>query len=203
MKKLVLISLAVLFVMGLAAGSDAAAKKKGMGMHSGMAASEGGCRCGGSPMEKLRELGLDDKQNEAVQAIHLRTKKEMVRKKADVQVAQIELREVLSKDPVDLKAAEAAVKKIEGLKSEMKMLHIKTMEEIKTSLTPEQKKKFVSMTGTCMGMDMKMGMGGMGHGKGMHGGCGMHGMDDADDMCAMCPGPQGDGGTPPMRHKHN
>lgn len=191
MKKLVLISLAVLFVMGLAASSDAVAKKKGMGMHSGMAACDGDCGCDGSPMEKLKALGLDEKQKEAVQVIHFRTKKEMVRNRAEVQVAEIELKELLSKDPVDMKAAEAAVKKIEGMKSEKRMLHIKTMEEIKANLTPEQKNKFV--------LTMGMGMGKKGHGKGMKGKCNMHCMDDMEEMC---PGPH-EGGTPPMQHRHN
>ena len=180
MKKLVLISLAVLFVVGLAVSSDAVVKKKGMGKGAGMASCDGDCGCDGAPMEKLKALGLDDKQKEAVEAIHFRTKKEMVRKRADVQVAEIELREILSKDPVDLNAADTAVKKIEGLKSEIKMLHIKAMEEIKSNLTPEQKKKFISMTG--------MGMGRMGHGKGMKGQCDMHGMDDMGEM-----GPMGHG----------
>jgi len=196
MKKLVLISLAVLFVMGLAVSSDAVVKKKGMGKHAaGMAmCDEDCCGCNGAPMEKLKALGLDDKQKEAVEAIHFRTKKEMVRKRADVQVAEIELKEILSKDPVDLQAAEAAVKKIEGLKSEMRMLHIKAMEEIKANLTPEQKKKFVSMMG--------MGMGMTGHGKGMKGKCNMRGLDNMEEMGPMGHGPH-DGETPPMQHRHN
>ena len=193
MKKLVLISLAVIFVMGLAVSSDAVVKKRGMSMRAaGTAACDGDCGCDGSPMEKLKALGLDEKQKEAVQAIHFRTKKEMVRNRADVQVAEIELKEVLSKDPVDLKAAEEAVKKIEGVKSEMRMLHIKAMEEIKANLTPEQKKKFIST----------MGMGRMGHGKGMKGKCNKHCMDSMEEMGPMGHG-QHDGGTPPMQHRHN
>ena len=112
----------------------------------------------------------------------------MIRHKADVEVAEIELKEILSKDPVDLNAAEAAVKKIEGIKSEMKMLHIKTMEEIKSGLTPEQKKKFISL----------MGMGGMEHGKGMHKKCNMHDMDKMGPVDTD----QHDGETPPMQHRH-
>ena len=198
MKRLFLISLAVIFVMGLAVSSDAVVKKRGMGRSAGMAACDGDCGCDGSPMEKLKALGLDEKQNEAVKAIHFRTKKEMVRKRADAEVAEIELKEILSKDPVDLTAAETAVKKIEGLKSAMKMLHIKAKEEIKSNLTPEQKKKFMSMTD----MGMGMGMGQMGHGKGMKRHCNMHGMDDMEEMAPMGHGPH-DGGTPPMQHKHN
>lgn len=191
MKKLVLISLAVLFVMGLAVNSDAAMKKKGMGMRHGMASCDGDCGCNGFPMEKLKALGLDEKQKEAVKAVHLRTKKEMVRSRADVEVAEIELKEVLSKDPVDLKAAEATVKKVEGLKSEMRMLHIKAMEEIKSSLTPEQRKKFVEM----------MEQGGMGHGKGMKGKC-KHCMNNMKERGPMGHGRQDDG-TSPMQHMHD
>jgi len=195
MKKLVLISLAVLFVMGLAVSSDAVVKKKGAGGRAGMAAWDGGCGCNGFPMEKFKALGLDEKQTEAVKAIHFRTKKEMIRDRADAEVAEIELKEILSKDPVDLKAAEATVKKIEAVKSEMRMLHIKAMEEIKANLTPEQRKKFVSM----------MGMGRMGHGKGMKGKGHKHCMDNMDNMEEMGPMGHGqqDGGTPPMQHMHD
>ena len=197
MKKLFLVSLVVLFVMGLAVGSDAVVKKKGMGMRAGMHECDMDCGCCGPHMEKFKALGLDEKQNAAVQAIHLRTKKDMIRKRADVQVAEIELKEVLSKDPVDMSAAEAAVKKIEGLKSEMKMLHIKAMEEIKASLTPEQRKKFISM------MDMGMCMGSMEHGKGMMGKGHKHCMDNMEEMGPMGGhGPHG-GGTPPMQHMHD
>ena len=191
MKKLFLVSLVVLFVMGLAVSSDAVVKKKGMGMRAGMHECDMDCGCGGPHMEKFKALGLDEKQNAAVQAIHLRTKKDMIRKRADVQVAEIELKEVLSKDPVDMSAAEAAVKKIEGLKSEMRMLHIKAMEEIKSGLTPEQKKKFNSIMG---GMG---DMGKMGHGKAMHKKCNMHDMDNMEENGTG----QHEGGTPPMQHK--
>jgi Spy/CpxP family protein refolding chaperone len=139
MKKLVLISFAVLFVMGLAISSDAAVKKKGMGMR-GMAACDADCCLGGSQMERLKDLGLDEKQMEAVQTIHFRTKKDMIKNRADKQVAEIELKEILAKDSVDLKAAEAAVKKAEGIKSEMKIAHIKAMEEIKSNLIRNRRK---------------------------------------------------------------
>ena len=196
MKKLFLVSLVVLFVMGLAVSSDAVVKKRGMGRSAGMAACDGDCGCDGSPMEKLKALGLDEKQTEAVKAIHFRTKKVMIKSRADVQVAEIELKELLSKDPVDLQAAEAAVKKIEGLKSEMRMLHIKAMEEIKANLTPEQRKKFISM------MDMGMDMGSMEHGKGMKGKSHKHCMDNMEEMGPMGHGGH-EGGTPPMHHEHD
>jgi periplasmic protein CpxP/Spy len=186
MKKLVLISVAVLFVIGVAFSADAVIKKNGMGNRGGVAACNGDNCFDGSPMTMFKALGLDEKQKEAVQEIHLRTKKSMIKNRADEQIAEIELREILSKDPVDLKAAESAVKKIEGMKSEMKISHIKAREEIKSNLTPEQRKKFTSM----------MGMGPMKQGEGMKSECNMRCMDDMEDMGH---GPHG-GGTPPLRH---
>ena len=90
------------------------------------------------------------------------------------------------KDPVDLKAAEAKLRQIEALKTDLHLGHIKTHEEVKAILTPEQKKKFNAMTtemGGCMGCGMGMmhdhdGMGmkhGMEKGKGMKHGCNMMG----------------------------
>jgi len=188
MKKLVLISVAVLFVIGLAFSADAVTKKKDKSNRGEVAACDGDCYLDGSPMARLKALGLDEKQKETVQAIRFKTKKNMIKNKADVQVAEIELREILSKDPVDLKAAETAVKKIEGMKSEMKLSHIKAMEEIKSNLTPEQRKKFVSM----------MGMGLMKHGRGMKHSRDMRNRDDMDEMGNGHHG----GATHPMQHKH-
>jgi Spy/CpxP family protein refolding chaperone len=177
MKKFVLILLAVLFVIGLAFNSNAAEKEKSSAPHRVMQKHDGGCGCDSShsPMGMFKKLGLDEKQMKSVREIHFRTMKEMVKKKADLKVAKIELQEILSKDPVDMAAAETAVKKAESLKSEMKMMHIKAMEEVKSNLTDEQKKKFMSM------IQHKM----MHHEMMEHGKCNMHGkspMEDKEDM---------------------
>ena len=178
MRKVILVLLTVLFVMGLAVSSGAAEKEKGCPQHGDMYKHEGGCGCGGSHsfVDMFKKLGLDEKQKAAIKEIHFKTKKEIIRKKADIRVAKIELQEILSKDPVDMTAAETAVKKSEGLKAEMKMMHIKAMEEIKSNLNAEQKKEFSSMIGHMM---MKREM--MRHGMmdGMREGkcqCDMHGM---------------------------
>ncbi len=184
MKKLVLL-LAVVLLVGMSVSSFAMDKKDvpGKGMHGDQ-----------MMMENFAALGLDEKQKETVKAIHFRLKRDVIRKKADIDVAEVELRELLGKDAVDLKEAEAKVKQIESLKADMKMMHIKTREEIKSNLTPEQKKKFAAMhsghgrfmegcacaacgTGRCM-MKMKSGM------KGKCGNCAMMNNTDADDKPA-------------------
>jgi Spy/CpxP family protein refolding chaperone len=85
--------------------------------------------------------------------------KETIRRTADMRIVQIELKDLLSQDPVDMKAVEEAkVKQLEMMKTEMHLSHIKAMEDCKTKLTPEQRKKLREMieAGPMMeGMGMK------------------------------------------------
>ena len=143
MKKLFIV-LIVVFLSAEISGASYAMEKKDGDMPMHMSSNAMGYD-GHSPMLMFKKLGLDDKQKEAIRAIHLRTRKEAIRKEADLKLAKIELMEVLTKEPVDMAAAEAAVKKIEGLKTDMKMLHIRAMEEVKANLNDEQKKKFTAM----------------------------------------------------------
>ena len=190
MKKVLLFLLAFLLAAGMTVTADAAMHGKGKGKSKGMGKGPDkgmtGCSMGdGHPMMmKLAALGLDDKQQETAKAIHAKVRKASIRKQADREIATIELGEILSHDPVDITAAEAKLKQIESVRTDLHLAHIKAREEIKTILTPDQKKKFRSMMGMmhsdCMGMqddcDMMDGMGMMhGCGMGMHHGRG-HGM---------------------------
>ena len=198
MKKLLLLTIALFLAAGITASADAAmhGKKKGKGMGPGKGPGMGMTGCcmedGNPMMEKLMSLGLDDQQKESIRSIHMNMKKQHIRGRAGVDVAEIELKEILMKDPVDLKAAEAKLKQIEALKADLHFSHIKAREEVKAVLTVEQRKKFntmmmemgpMGMMGGCMGCGMGMmhdhdGMGkkpGMGMGRGMKHGCNMMG----------------------------
>lgn len=169
--------LVVLFALGLAAvvAVDAGAAMHGKKKHGGMGAGMTDCRMDeGNPMlMKLMSLGLDDRQKEQVQAVHMNMRKNDIRGRADIAVAEIELREILLRDPVDLNAAEAKLKHIESLKTALHFGRIKAHEEVKAILTPAQKKKLGPMM---MGMGHD-GRGGMGCGC-MYSGMGlMHGQD--------------------------
>ena len=83
-------------------------------------------------MMKLAALGLDDKQQETAKAIHAKVRKASIRKQADREIATIELGEILSHDPVDITAAEAKLKQIESVRTDLHLAHIKAREEIKT-----------------------------------------------------------------------
>lgn len=90
----------------------------------------------------LMSLGLDENQKEAIQQIHNRTMKDVIRKRADLAVARIDLREVLGKDQVDMGKAEEILKSMASLQTDIRLSHIKAMVEIKMNLTPEQRKNF-------------------------------------------------------------
>ena len=164
MKKIGLTIIAACFIAGLTVASAGA--QMGGGMGSGMGSGGGMDMSGGGgmgmwdgshAMHVISALGLDDQQSTEVKAVLLKLQKEMIQKRADIQVAEIELREILGKDPVDVKVAETKVKQVASLKTEAAMMHIQGIEDVKAKLTPEQKKKLSEM----------MQMRGMGHGKAM------------------------------------
>ncbi len=86
--------------------------------------------------------------------------KEMIKKRPDELIAVIEMKELIDKDSVDMKAVEAKLKQIETLKTEMHLSLIKAIEEAKSKLTPEQRKKFKEMREIASDMGLPM-MGGM------------------------------------------
>lgn len=134
----------------------------GHGMESGMTC---GCGMDGQMMgtehhmmKHLMGLNLDEQQKALIGEIKSRMMKETIRRTADMHIVQIELKELLSQDPVDMRAVEAKVKQLEVMKTEMQLSHIKAMEDCKTKLTPEQRKKLRGMieAGPMMeGMGMK------------------------------------------------
>ncbi len=87
-------------------------------------------------------LDLTEKQKDAIKEISSRAMKETIKKRADLEIAGVELRELLHKDSVDMGAVEAKLKKTESMRTDLRLSHIKAREEIKALLTPEQRKKF-------------------------------------------------------------
>jgi Spy/CpxP family protein refolding chaperone len=95
--------------------------------------------------QAFKQLDLTDAQKTTIHDIRNTLKKDMIQKRADIEIARIELRELLHKDSVDMSAVESQVKKIEGLKTSMIITVIKAREEIKSKLTPDQRKKLTEL----------------------------------------------------------
>ena len=103
----------------------------------------------------LMRLGLDEKQKAEVDRMMTAHMKDAIKKKADLDIAKLELKGILSKDPMDMRAAESKMKEIEAIKTAIFLSHLNVHQEIKSVLTPEQQTKMKNM------MEMHMMGGGM------------------------------------------
>jgi len=105
------------------------------------------------PWLHFQILNLDKKQEETLREIENSVAKELIRKGADGRIAEIELRELLEKNVVDLNAVETKLKQIATIKTESQLILIKSIEKIKAKLTPEQRE----MLKKIRPMDHRMG----------------------------------------------
>jgi hypothetical protein len=64
-----------------------------------------------------------------------------IKKRADEQIAEIELHELLDQETVDLKGVEVKLKQIAIIKSESQLTVIRSTEKMKAKLTLEQHSK--------------------------------------------------------------
>ena len=105
----------------------------------------------GMCIEHAEMMGLTDDQIKKLRPVHSEMQKKQARFQADRKIAEIELREIMEVKDFDLEKANAAVKKIEEIKTAHHLEMLKAMKEMRTNLTDEQFKKMKKM------MSMKMG----------------------------------------------
>lgn len=92
-------------------------------------------------LKNREELQLTPEQIQRLEALRSDFRKGAVKRSTDLQAAETELKELLSTDPVDMAKVESQVKRIEALRGEQRLSRIKTIEEGKALLIPEQRKK--------------------------------------------------------------
>ena len=99
----------------------------------------------GKCLQNADKLGLTDDQVNKITPIHRELQKKMIRYKADIEIAAIELKEIMDKKDFDLEKASAQVKKIEELKTNKHLEMLKSMKEVRSILTDEQFNKMKKM----------------------------------------------------------
>lgn len=135
----------------------------GSGMGSGMMGDHG-MKDKHCMLTKLMHLGLDEEQKKSVKEILRTKKKKTIKKKADLEIARIDLQTLIEEASINMEAVEKQLDQIGSLESDISLLRIKALEEIKTKLKPDQRKELKEM------IEQGMIWGKM-HGKG----CGMMG----------------------------
>ena len=98
-------------------------------------------------MEHAKKMGLTDEQMEKMKPLHREMQKKQIRSKADLKIAEIELKEIMEVKDFDLDKAKSAVKKIEDIKTARHLEMLKAMKDMRAILTDEQ---FKNMHKMCM-----------------------------------------------------
>jgi Spy/CpxP family protein refolding chaperone len=88
-------------------------------------------------------LKLNEEQQARLRTIAVNFKKENVKKTAEVDLAEIEMHQLLHGDTKQVAGGdvETAVRKMYALKAEQRLASIKAFQEARTVLTPEQQQK--------------------------------------------------------------
>jgi len=85
------------------------------------------------------KLQLTQDQKDKIDAIMVAHKKDMIKKNADREIAQVDLNELMKKDDPDLMAISDQLKKIASMDADIKFAQIKVRVDTKSVLTKEQK----------------------------------------------------------------
>ncbi len=91
------------------------------------------------------ELGLSAQQVDALERLRADFQREAIRRDADLRVAEMDLAMLRRRDPVDLAQVETKIREIERLRADLQLARIRTIEQGKAQLTPEQREKLKAM----------------------------------------------------------
>jgi Spy/CpxP family protein refolding chaperone len=102
-------------------------------------------------LANAEKIGLSEEQIGKIKPIHMEMQKKGVQYRADLKIAQIDLKGIMDVKDFDLERADAQVKKIEEIRTAHHLEMLKSMKEVRSILTDEQFKKMKQM------MPMKTG----------------------------------------------
>lgn len=146
-----------------------------MGMHGGPERMQ--------PRKALaEELGLSAEQKEKIRQIKLAAHKQNIEQRAKLQLARLELHELMQADSPDQKQIEAKLAELSKLRDVAMHNHVNTFLEMQKVLTPEQRKKAkdLRLWGNGPGFGQRHDGPGLGRGEGWgpHRRPGMWNLDD-------------------------
>jgi len=108
-------------------------------------------------LESYKErLGLTDEQMEKFAKVRSDYRKEVIKKRAEIQVASVELSELLDQKKVDLGQVEKKLRQVESLKADLTLYRIKTLFKTKEFLSEDQFEKLKAFSLRMMQHGMMM-----------------------------------------------
>jgi Spy/CpxP family protein refolding chaperone len=122
-------------------------KREGMPPMMGMP-DYGGSPYGGGPFDTdmLREyLQLSEDQIKKFSRIRSDYRKEMIKRKANLRVAELELWELIDTKDLDMSKTEKKVKEIQAMEADLMLYRIRALEQTRKFLSDEQYERFREM----------------------------------------------------------
>ena len=96
-------------------------------------------------LRNQKELGLSPQQVSSLQQMGMDAARAGIKRRADAQLARLDLMSLLRAEPVDMAKAEAKIRDIEKLKADGAIARIRTNEAAKAQLTPDQREKLKTL----------------------------------------------------------
>jgi Spy/CpxP family protein refolding chaperone len=92
-----------------------------------------------------QELGLTPQQVDSLRKLGMDSRRAAIRRRADLQLAKLDLMSLRFSDPVDMGKIESKVREIEKFRGDGSIARIRTAEAAKAQLTAEQREKLKSL----------------------------------------------------------
>jgi periplasmic protein CpxP/Spy len=96
-------------------------------------------------LRNQKELGLSAQQVSSLQQLGLDARRASIKRRADAQLAKLDLFSLLRTEPVDMGKVEAKVRELERLKADGAIARIRTNEAAKAQLSAEQREKLKTL----------------------------------------------------------
>ena len=96
-------------------------------------------------LRNQKELGLSPQQVSSLQQMGMDAARAGIKRRADGQLARLDLMSLMRAEPVDMTKVEAKIRDIEKLKADGAIARIRTNEAAKAQLTPDQREKLKTL----------------------------------------------------------
>jgi periplasmic protein CpxP/Spy len=96
-------------------------------------------------LRNQKELGLSPQQVSSLQQLGMDAGRASIKRRADGQLAKLDLFALMKAEPVDMAKVEAKIRDIERLKADGAIARIRTNEAAKAQLTPDQREKLKTL----------------------------------------------------------
>ena len=96
-------------------------------------------------LRNQKELGLSPQQVSSLQQLGMDAGRASIKRRADGQLAKLDLFALMRAEPVDMAKVEAKIREIERLKADGAIARIRTNEAAKAQLTPDQREKLKTL----------------------------------------------------------